>query len=207
MSDHHTNTNSKAMKAFLSLALIFASIYPSLVFAVATPDAASMLSNLADTVPQFMKLVTAMAYVTGMFLIIRGLIGLKQYGESRTMMSSQQDLKGPLILMAVGTALLYLPTSVTAGLTTFWTDPNPYGYEDHSSDQWATLIQNCFLVVQLIGTIAFIRGLLILTQLGGHAQPGTLSKGVTHIIAGALCINLYDFINAINNTLGIGNLT
>jgi uncharacterized membrane protein HdeD (DUF308 family) len=200
--------NSRGFKASL-IAVFFLSLCCSTIAAAAdstTPDAGTMLSNFAATIPQFMKLVTATAYVMGMALIFKGLLALKQYGEARTQMSGQHELKGPLIFMAVGTALLYLPTSVSAGLTTFWTEPNPYGYETTNGDQWASLINNCYLVVQLIGTVAFIRGLLILTQLGGHGQPGTMTKGFTYIVSGALCINLYDFVNAVETTLGISGV-
>jgi len=198
-------SNIFAAKYFYPFAISTIYFYASSALADASnvPDAGSMLANLSETVPQFMKLVTAMAYVMGMALIFRGLLALKQYGESRTMMSSQHELKGPLILMSVGTALLYLPTAVGTGLTTFWGSPNAYAYPTASSDQWDSLIQDCYLVVQLIGTVAFIRGLLTLTHLGSQAQPGTMSKGFTFIAAGALCINLPQFITAVENTLGI----
>jgi intracellular multiplication protein IcmC len=195
--------SSALPKALAATILLFTSFYAQLAFAA--PDVAQMLENLTASIPNFMRLITASAYVIGMYLIFKGVIGLRQFGESRSMMSASHELKGPLILLAVGTALLYLPSSVQAGLNTFWSNPNPYGYIAETTDQWGTLIQDCFMVIQLIGTVAFIRGLLILTQLSGQGgQPGTLSKGITHIVGGALCINLYDFLNAVYATLGIG---
>jgi hypothetical protein len=101
-----------------------------------------------------------------------------------------------------------LPSSVQAGLSTFWSDSNPYGYLNEASDQWSTVYQDCFLVIQLLGTISFIRGLVILTHMSGQgAQPGTFGRGLTHIIAGTLCINLYDFLTAINGTLGVTGIS
>jgi intracellular multiplication protein IcmC len=149
-----------------------------------------------------MQFVTALAYVMGMFFIYKGLMALKQYGQERTQMSSQHELKGPLIFLAVGAALLYLPSSVQVGLNTFWMNPNPYGYQLVATDQWETIRQDTYVIIQLIGTIAFIRGLVMLTHLGGqHAQPGQLGKAMAHIIAGIFCINLYEFITVIENTL------
>jgi intracellular multiplication protein IcmC len=169
------------------------------------PDAGTMLMNFAQSLPNLMKLVTALAYVMGIFFIFKGVMGLREFGESRTMMTQGHTLKGPLILIFVGTALLYLPSSVSAGLNTFWSAPNPYGYVEETTDQWSALYQDCFMIIQLIGTIAFIRGLVILTQLGGQGgQPGTFGRGITHIIAGTLCINLYDFLSAISTTFGLG---
>lgn len=177
---------------------------PIVAFADSTPSVAQMLMNFSETIPNFMSLVTAIAYVLGMWLVFKGIMGLKQYGEQRTMMSSSHNLKGPLVSMTIGAFLLYLPSSVTTGFNTFWTEPNPYGYVNTAADQYSIIVRDCYMVVQLIGTIAFIRGLLTLNQLGHQsAQPNTFSKGITYIISGVFCINLYDFLNAVRGTLGI----
>jgi hypothetical protein len=197
-------TNQKPMffKAAMLTVLLFGGFYTQLAYAD-VPDLSTMLENFAGSMPQFMQLVTASAYVMGIFFIYKSIIGLKQFGEQRSMMASSHELKGPLIMMAVGTCLLYLPSSVQAGMTTFWTDPNPYGYVTDAPDQWTTIWQDAIMVIQLIGTVAFIRGLLTLNQLSGQGQPGTFGKGLTYIIAGVLCINLNDFLTAVNSTLGI----
>lgn len=188
----------------LSLTLFaFSSFYTQLAYAD-VPDVATMLQNLSTAVPQFMQLVTASSYVMGMYMIFRGVSGLKAFGEQRSQMSTHTEMKSAIVLLSVGAGLLYLPSSVQAGLTTFWSDPNPYGYVTEASDDFSTMYQDAFLVIQLIGTVAFIRGLLTLSQMAGHSgQPGTLAKGFTYIVAGVCCINLNDFLNAINGSLGI----
>jgi intracellular multiplication protein IcmC len=194
---------SKLCDAFILFILIF--LCTQSVYA-ATPDAGTMLQNFALTVPQLMRLVTALAYVMGMFLIFKGVAALKQYGESRTMMSSQHSLSGPLMSIMIGTALLYLPSSVQVGLNTFWTNHNPYGYvQDTNLDPWTAIIQDGYMIIQLVGTIAFIRGLMMLTHASGQgAQPGAFSKAMAYIISGVLCINLYEFLTVIENTLSLG---
>jgi intracellular multiplication protein IcmC len=165
-------------------------------------DASDFIVNIAAQVPYLMQLVTAIAYVMGMYLIIAGVMKLKHLGESRTMMSQEHSVKGPLVLLTVGALLLYLPSAVNTGLSTFWTEPNPYAYVD-VQEQWATFIKACFVVIQLVGTIAFIRGLVILSQLGHQShQQGVFAKGLTHIIGGILCINLYQFVQAVMTILG-----
>ena len=166
-------------------------------------SASDMLMKISEQLPNLMRLVTAVAYVMGMFFIVIGIFKLKQYGESRTMMSHEHHLKGPLVYLIVGAMLIYLPTSVQVGLTTFWTVPNPYGYLD-DQDQWGTFLSACYTIVQLFGVIAFIRGLLILSQMSGHSnQPGTFGRGLTHIIGGILCLNIYQFVQVVMVTLGI----
>ncbi len=186
------------------IVLLFSNALAQVAFAqTTTSDAATMMANFAATVPKLMQMVTAIAYVLGMYLIFKGVMGLKTFGEQRTQMSLHTELKGPLILLFVGAALLYLPSSVQVGMTTFWSNPYPYGYLAASQDQWTSVYQDAFLIIQFIGTIAFIRGLLLLTQLGQQAQPGTFGKAMAHIIGGIMCINLYDFLTAVNTTLGI----
>lgn len=168
---------------------------------------ASMIENLSKTVPQLMMLVTAFAYVMGFYFIIHGIVLLKKYGEQRTMMSSEGSLKGPIIWITVGAAMIYLPSSVQSGLGTFWTEPTPYAYIDDQPNQWSQLINACFMIVQLIGTIAFIRGLILFTHMGGQGgQQGTFGKALTHIIGGIMLIDIYDFMKAIFNTFALGQL-
>lgn len=167
------------------------------------PTAETMLVNISNQIPSLTRMVTAICYVTGFYFVIMGLIKLKHFGESRTMMSQEHSLRGPLILLTAGTLMIYIPTSVQVGMSTFWTDPNPYGYLQ-STDEWSEFINVCYVIVQFVGLIAFFKGLLILTHLGGHGtSPGTFGKALTHIIGGIFCINVYQFVQVIMATLGV----
>lgn len=184
---------------FFCIALFAA---PAYSIDLANLSAQDMIINISKQIPNLMRLITALAYVMGMYFMIMGIVKLKHYGEARTQMSTEHSLKGPIVFLIIGALLLYLPTTVSVSLSTFWTDPNPYAYVDEKgafSDFWNV----CFLIIQFLGTLAFIRGLIILSQLSGHAQPGQFGKGVTHIIGGIFCINIYQFIQLIFVTLGI----
>ncbi len=177
--------------------------FPCLANAAVVPDVSAMLIQFSEALPNLMRLVTALAYVMGFFFIVKGLMELKQFGESRSMMSQEHSLTKPLLAVFVGAMLIYLPATVQTGLSTFWTTPNPYGYLPSSSDDnWSDLTSAAFMVVQLVGVIAFMRGLMMLTRVAGHGQD-TFGKAMAHIIAGILCINLYQFLQAIFSTLGI----
>lgn len=166
-------------------------------------NAADMLTNIASQLPNVMRMVTAIAYVLGIYFVVYGLMKLKEFGEARTMMSSQHHLKGPLIAMAVGTFLLYLPTAVQTSLSTFWAQPNPYGYTENTG-LYSGVMSNALLIIQLFGTIAFIRGLVILSHAGDQqGGQGSVGKGLTHIIGGAFCINIYQLVQMVFTTLGI----
>lgn len=162
----------------------------------------SMLVRIGSQIPNFTMLVTAIGYVVGMVFIIMGVMKLKHLGEARTTMSREHSPVPPIVLILVGAALLYVPTTVNVGMSTFWANPSPYSYNENT-DVWSQYLNICFEVVQLLGVIAFIRGLIILAKLGEHGQPGQFSKGLTHIIGGIFCINIYQFIQVVNATLGI----
>lgn len=166
-------------------------------------SAADMIRNIVKQLPDVTRLVTAFAYVAGMLLIMRAVLALKHAGEMRTMMSHEHSMKRPLTYMFVGVMLLYLPSAVQTGLSTFWAEPNPYGYLE-KQDEWAQFFNACFMIVQLVGIIAFIRGMMQLTQLAGHGgHPGVFGKAMAHIIGGIFCINIYQFVQVLMVTLGL----
>lgn len=171
--------------------------------AVSTVSAQDMINRIVEQLPSLTRLVTAFAYVMGMWFIILSMMKFKRYGEMRTMMSAQHHLREPMTYLVVGALLLYLPSSVNVGLSTFWAEPSPYSYLE-DQDQWAQFINNCFMVVQFFGVVAFVRGLAIIAQLGGQGgAQGAFGRGITHIIGGLFCINIYQFVQVILFTLGI----
>jgi hypothetical protein len=171
----------------------------------AIPNVAEMIENIAKTVPQLMYFTTALAYVFGFWFVFHGLMLLKKYGMQRTQMSGDANLAPPLLSIFVGAALIYLPSTIQAGMSSFWTEPNPYGY-DTSSAEWDTFIGACFMIIQLVGVIAFMRGLMMLTKLGQGGQQASFGRAAAHIVGGIFCIDMYDFLNAVFETLGLPSL-
>lgn len=172
------------------------------------PDLGTMLINLSQDLPAIMRLVTAVGYVMGFFFVVKGVMELKHMGESRTMMSSEHGMMAPIMYLVAGALLIYLPSTVQVGLSTFWTSPNPYGYVQQGTDNWSQLINAIFTIIQLIGVISLIRGIIMLTRLGGRGgQHGEFAKALTHMIAGILCINMFQFLNSVFATLGLGQLS
>lgn len=197
----------------IAKALLMAIAYCSLLYSysayaeVTIPTLDQVVANIGDNVGGLLKMATAFAYVAGMYFVVQGILELKHMGEQRTMMSSEHGMKKPIMLLVVGGFLLYLPSTIKTALNTLWDTPNPYGYVTSQTDAWSLLITNSFLILQLIGLVSFIRGLIILTHAGGHsAQQGTFGRGMTHIIGGILCINMYDTVRMIATTLGLSGV-
>lgn len=190
---------------YIYLWLLLATLMYSNSAAAFGLNVATMVTNLANTMPDLMRLTTALGYVMGMCFILKSLIEFKHFSEHRTSQSTssrEYSLKTPLVYLGVGTALLYLPSSVAVGLSTFWNEPSPYAYLLETNDAWADLTNSCFMILQLIGTIAFIRGFVVLSHLSSSAQQGTFGRAMAHIIGGIFCINMYQFVQVVMATLG-----
>jgi len=170
------------------------------------PSVDQMIKNLATQLPEVWLLITAFTYVMGFLCVINGLMLLKKFAEQRSLMSQEASVKGPLMYLFVGAALIYLPSAINSGLTTFWLDPNPYGYEDSVTSEWTDLYNACIIIVQMIGLIAFIRGLMLLTHVGSQSQPGQVSKALAHIIGGIFLLDLFDFLQMVFATFGLSNI-
>jgi intracellular multiplication protein IcmC len=195
---------AKTKPALYALVLA-ATFYTPSAFALNLPNLQAMVTNLAATVPNLMRLVTACSYVMGMFMMIMAVMGMKHLGEMRTMQSREHGFAGPSIEFLVGAALIYLPSTILAGVNTFWVGgTNPYAYVTSSTDQYTLFVNACYGIINLIGVIAFMRGLLMLNQAGGErGQPGMFPKAISHMIGGILCINIYGTIQMLQATVGM----
>lgn len=168
------------------------------------PALDQMLIRFTTQFPGIYRLVSAVAYLTGMILIFRAVYQLKVYGDMRTMMSAQTNLKSTLVLFIAGTALMYTPTALKIFMystfgTTNITDPMAYA----SGSSGDTAVRAVLMVVQLIGIISFIRGWILLTQSQSGGGHSTFGKAVTHIIAGIFAVNIVGVRNLLQGTFGI----
>lgn len=193
----------------INLRLFFLGFSPLILAGCGSiPEASSltvqqMIINIADTMPSLIQMCTAAAYILGLLFVLRGVYKLKEYGESRTMMASQTNVWPPIMTILVGSMFIYFPSAYQVGLQTLFhvSTPSPISYAG-SSGVSEELINAVVLIMQLVGCIAFIRGLLLLNSASGHgAQPGSYGKGITFIIGGLLAINMYGTWEVIVNTI------
>lgn len=188
-------------------AIVFTlSLFPLMAFAdngSSSINVDQMLANIAEQVPYLMEFVSSLAYLIGFYLMFSAVYKLRAYGELRTMSSMQSDLRGPMITLAVGAALIFLPTAIDVGLTTVFGSDSIISYEPDSSS-WDQLAETLILIVQLVGAVAFVRGLIQFNRLGaGQAQPGMFGKALAHVIGGIIALNIVGATQIIFSTLGI----
>lgn len=193
---------SKNFKKILLISLLIA--IPIVAYAGA-PDIGQMMQNLKRDLPRLVKFIAAVSYITGFFLIFSGFHELKIYGQMRTMMAMNINITGPIVRVIIGTFMMFLPSLVNLSVYTLWN----YGsksvllYPSGTKAGWEDVVEGVVALVRVIGYVAFIRGLVLITRATRQGvPPGMMSKAITHIIGGVLAINIVGTIDAIKGTFG-----
>ena len=154
----------------------------------------------------FWWLVTAVAYVAGMWLMLSGFFELKRLGDYRSMMYQPVEFKGPIAAIFSGACLIWLPALFEASTNTMWDVgvlQGAYPYDDPNNVEY--IIFFAFEVMKVLGVISFIRGWLLLSKAGTAqmAGQGVLGRGILHLLAGVTAYHLFSFIIVICNTIGV----
>ena len=177
-----------------------------------TPDLGMALQNLSDTYEALKALVAAISFITGVALIFRG-IAMYRIFANQTFGSAQRgEFAGPMVFIIVGAILVYYPSTIDISLQTIF-GPGSSKVKDitemiaydkiASSQKWAAISGVLVKYMTLIGFIAFIRGWIILSKMGhSGSQPGSIAKGITHLVGGILLMNIVGTVNLIAATFG-----
>lgn len=168
-----------------------------------------LVKFIADIWGPMHTVVIGFCYLAGIFLIMLGI--------SRLLKSEQDGPRGPaslgtIMTFLVGGALLSVDKMLGASLSSLFdtTTSSSNGvlvYQEgigeaelgHAHAVIAAIIS----FVAILGIISFVRGLFILRGVSEGNSQASMMAAVTHIIGGAIAVNLGGFIMAVQNTLGI----
>lgn len=167
-----------------------------------------MLNEFAETLTNNFLIISTMVrlvgWLMGVGMIFGAFIQFKKYGETRTMMSTQMSIAGPLALLISGVLLVMLPDFIGTALLAFWGKASPLAYQGGPSG-YDALIPPIIIFVRIVGVGSFIRGLVLLARSGGqHGQPGSLGKAMIHMLAGLLCVHILGTVDLLRDLLGMG---
>lgn len=175
-----------------------------------TIDLDSAYTNLMGASKSFEDLTVAIAFIMGLVMIVRGLGMYRAFGQHITQMSRHGELAGPAVYIVVGAFLLYLPTMIDATLqTTFAVDRTDltqlqYTGTTTSTIDWDKVLELVTAYARLVGLIAFVRGLNLVSKAGDPGvQPGTITRGLVHFVAGVLLINIGATYAVLSYTFGM----
>ncbi|MFI4937811.1 MAG: hypothetical protein ACHQJ6_04795 [Candidatus Berkiellales bacterium] len=173
-------------------------------------DLSTAITNLSAAFSNIESLIEAMSYVIGVFFVVKGMMMFKVLATQTLSSAQKGDISGPLIHIFVGTILVWLPSSTMTGLETIFNTNTAsaasslVAYQSLSAvQQWQDISNVVLQYTKLVGLIAFIRGWIILSKMSGSgSQPGSVGKGMIHVIGGILLINIVDTFNLLAQTLG-----
>lgn len=168
------------------------------------------MANLSRAFTSLEHLIIAITYIIGLALIVRGIMMYRIFANQTFGSAQRGEIAGPMVHLVVGALLLYIPSTLTTSLTTVFgtsevtSAQNLIGYATLSStEKWKKLTDVVVQYMLLIGLIAFVRGWVILSKMGhSGSQPGSIGKGLIHVIGGILLINIVDTVNILGCTFG-----
>lgn len=175
-------------------------------------DLGTALENLTFAFESLVNLVAAISYLMGVYFVFRG-VGMYKIFATQSFASAQKgEVAGPLVFMIVGAVLIYFPSTLDTTMQSLFgygtkemaPAEDMIGYSIASGgEHWKEISTVLVKYMKLIGFIAFLRGWTILSKMGhSGAQPGSVGKGIVHVIAGVLLINIVDTVTLLAETFG-----
>lgn len=169
---------------------------------------AKLVALMKDVWEPLQWLFVGFSYLAGIILIMIGI--------SRLLKSEQEGARGP---MGIGTIMTFLVAGVLLSLNkTLGAAVNSVfdsgaknkavlsykaGMDGAAVTHAEAVIGAIMAFVAIIGWISFIRGFFIMRGVAEGNSQASMMAGVTHIIGGAVAVNLGAFIEAVQQTLGI----
>ena len=138
-----------------------------------------MIVNLAKSLQEVDYLIRAVGYVIGILFMIKAVSKFKKIGDARARSSSSEKMFVPVVYTLMSMILIYSPTAINILSNTTFGANNILQYSDYSSVDTVTAVK---FLVQVIGTIWFIRGCVLLAQ---ASEPGVQHgpKGFVFLLA------------------------
>ncbi len=154
--------------------------------------------------------LNAFAFIAGMILIMVAI--------SRVVKSAQEGAKGPLgfgtiMTFITGGALISFNAFIRAFSGTLFGETKTRThaellYTDGIEDTTAiyAVINSVLKIMILVGLISLLRGIFIIRDYAEGNQQASLMAGSTHLIGGALAMNLGPLLNALQGSLGVAGI-
>jgi len=171
-----------------------------------TPNIAEMFANFSSSSIALMTLARATAFVLGLAISGLAIFRLRQMADQPGRISISQ----PIIMLLVGVCLVAFPGAVDVATetmslgsdsgTSLLAEPSAGGGVPGMS----AAIKGVLLFVKLVGTLATIRGFLILKDVGEGKQGAGMGRALTHILGGAAAININATIGMLGATFTPG---
>ncbi|MBK6896153.1 MAG: hypothetical protein IPH06_06145 [Alphaproteobacteria bacterium] len=154
--------------------------------------------------------------VLNFFCFVAGMIFI-MIGISRLVKTAQDGPRGPggmgtVSTFTIGGILISANVIMRAFSSTLFGDPQTAtfatltytaGMAAAETDAVYHVVSAILRFMIIVGSISFVRGLFIMRQVAEGNQQASLMSSMTHIIGGAMAVNLGPLLNAVQQTIGI----
>lgn len=209
--------------ALFALPIVMEAVYQSLVgaspaalnadFRSGTPTGggldAMVVALMSDAFKPFSFVLMMFCYFAGCVLVIVGIM--------RLMKSAQEGPRGPggfgtIMTFLVAGALFAADEMMSAATVSLFSTNavavNPTlkfdaGLKAIEREHIISVISAVLAFVMVLGWISFVRGWFIIRNVAEGDHQASLMAGMTHILGGALAINLGPVLNAVQETFGL----
>ncbi len=168
-----------------------------------------MVAFIGNILGPAQNLMNWFGYIAGVIFIIIGI--------TRLMKTAQEGVRGPggvgtiMTFLAGGALIAFSPmmTAFTASLftipytATFATLNYDIGFDADELAHVHAVIGGIIRFMIILGLVSFMRGIFIVRGVAEGDNQASMMAGVTHLIGGALAVNLGPFLNAVQSTLGL----
>jgi len=176
----------------------------------------TMMKNFVDNIhnPIF-SLVAVLGYIIGATYIFIGLMRMSKIGTDPRA-SNPKDI---IVYLVIGSVLMSIASVLTIILNSVFGFGTLSNMSNFSGISWSGIvgsgantaaadntIKAILAFVQIVGVIAFLRGWLIIKRAAEGGGQATIPQGVTHIIGGAMAINIDIMLKIFDKTFGTGLL-
>lgn len=192
----------KTNRLLLPLILLSVSLY-----AGGTITPTEMFSNLEQSMAKIYPALIKILNLAGYFMILKAIFMLKKLGHRTAFMGGSSSLVGPIAVIFIGIIMINAQEFIKVIVLTLYgqkiQSTKDWESAHGNSDSWYSALTPIVGLVQVIGLVAFFRGIIILTKAcNENSQPGNVSKGLMHILGGVMAVNITGTIDLIDKTLG-----
>lgn len=169
-----------------------------------------MMQNFTSNITQPMTtLISAIAIAVGLTYIFKGLVASTKIGTDPRAAAPTTiivNLVMGAVLISVGSSLKMMVMTLFGGNVVTMNEFQGINWSQFDASTTTTetadkTVKAILMFIQVIGMIAFVRGWLVLKKAAEGGQA-TVAQGLTHLVGGAMAVNIASMLKVMDKTFG-----
>lgn len=180
----------------------------------ANNDVGSVIKALASQADAAAFFIQAIAVIVGLYFIAQALLRLVSASKSGGQQYGPKGMVGvapPLLGLVIGSLLINFGFTVSSAVESIFGDQVEYSQivtysqqVNYGTGEWKLVIQGLAALVAVFGAFAIFEGFLFWKKCAdGNSGEDYFRKGLTHILGGAMAVNIVGTINLLTSTANI----